>query len=47
MRVNKYFTTQFINEKGQNKTDLFQAMGFIRDHPLTDEEMNFKFQLNH
>jgi len=45
MRVNKYFTTQFINEKGQNKTDLFQAMDFIRDHPLIDEEDEAKLQV--
>ncbi|RZM29660.1 MAG: hypothetical protein EOO88_04060 [Pedobacter sp.] len=32
------FITQFIDEKGQNRTGLFQAMGFIRDHPLTDDK---------
>ena len=38
------FITQFINEKGQNKTGLFQAMGFIRDHQLTDDEDESKLK---
>jgi hypothetical protein len=38
------FITQFINERGQNKTGLFQAMGFIRDHSLTDDEDESKLK---
>lgn len=38
------FITQFINEEGQNKTGLFQAMGFIREHPLTDEKDESKLR---
>ena len=39
------FITQFIDEKGQNRTGLFQAMGFIRDHPLTDDKDEAKLKV--
>ena len=32
------FTTQFINEDGKTETGIFNALAFLRDHKLTQEE---------